>query len=76
MKHEFGLKNVTIVIDQTASEREKGVYYLRAIEHNSPLQAFGTPYEISTLLGQWLSNTLNKMSKNNCKTIKIEFSWE
>lgn len=76
MKEKFALKNVTIVIDQTPIEREKGWYYLRATNENSPLQAYGSPVEIGTRFGQWLSNTIDAMSKNDCKTIKIELKWE
>lgn len=76
MKEEFALKNVTIVIDQTPQEREKGLYYLRAINVDSPLQSYGTPQEIGERFGQWLSNTIAAMSKNDCKTIKMELSWE
>lgn len=73
---KFALKNVTIVIDQTPMEREKGLYYLRATNVNSPLQAFGTPEELGTRFGQWLSNTIAVMQKNDCKTIKIDMKWE
>lgn len=76
MKGKFALKNVTIVIDQTPMEREKGLYYLRATNENSPLQSYGTPQEIGERFGQWLSNTIAAMSKNDCKTIKIEMKWE
>lgn len=76
MKEEFALKNVTIVIDQTPKEREKGWYYLRSINENSPLQAYGSPVEIGTRFGQWLNNTIAAMAKNDCKMIKIEVKWE
>lgn len=73
---EFALKKVTIVIDQTAMERLKGLYYLRAIDFNSPLQSHGTAQEISERFSQWLSNTINAMDENNCKVIKMEITWK
>lgn len=76
MKDEFKLNNVTIVIDQTPMEREKGLYYLRATNKTSPLQAYGSPVEIGTRFGYWLSNTIAAMQKNDCKTIKIDLKWE
>ena len=76
MKDEFALKNVTIVIDQTPIEREKGLYYLRATNVNSPLQSYGTPQEIGERFGQWLSNTITAMPKNDCRTIKMELTWK
>ena len=76
MKDKFALKDVTIIIDQTPLEQKKGLYYLRAINENSPLQSYGTPQEIGERFGQWLSNTIAAMQKNDCKTIKIELKWE
>lgn len=76
MKDTFKLKNVTLVIDQTPMEQEKGVYYLRATNDNSPLQCYGTPEHIGNTFGQWLSNTIAAMDKNDCKIIKMELTWE
>lgn len=76
MKIKFGLKNVSLVIDQTPLEREKGCYYLRALAENSPLQCYGTPQEISERFGQWLNNTISVMEANNCKAIIMEIKWE
>ena len=76
MKDEFKLKSVSIVIDQTQLEREKGLFYLRAINVDSPLHSYGTPKEIGERFGQWLSNTLAAMQNNEYKTIKMELKWE
>lgn len=78
MKEKFALKNVTIVIDQYPKERKKGkgMYYLRATNNNSPLQAYGTPHELGCRFGQWLSNTIAAMDNNDCSTIKMELKWE
>lgn len=76
MKDKFALKNVSIHIDQTLIEREKGCYWLRSINPNSPVSAWGKPNEIGQLFGEWLGNTIAAMNKNNCKLIKIDMSWE
>lgn len=76
MKDEFKLKNVTIHIDQTLLEQEKGCYYLRAINPSSPVSCWGTPDHIGQTFGKWLSDTITAMEKNNCKLIKIDLSWE
>lgn len=76
MENEFKLKNVTIAIDQTPLEREKGIYWLRSINPDSPISAWGQPEEIGILFGKWLCNTIAAMEKNNCKCIKIDISWE
>lgn len=73
---KFALKKVTIVIDQTAMEHEKGLYYLRATDIDSPLQSYGTPQEIGERMGQWISNTIAAMNENKCKVIKMEITWE
>ena len=76
MKDTFKLNNVTIHIDQTPSEREKGAYWLRSINPESPISAWGKPEEIGKLFGEWLSRTIAAMEKNNCSLIKIDLSWE
>lgn len=76
MKDEFKLKNVTIVIDQTPTERQRGKYYLRATNMNSPLEILGTSGEVSEIFSQWLYNTMNAMGRNNCSKIKMELTWE
>ena len=73
---KFELKEVTLVLDQTPNEREKGLYYLRAVEVNSPLQLLGTPKEISDMFSRWLCNTIEEMNNNNCNTIKLVMSWK
>lgn len=73
---KFALKKVTIVIDQTKMEREKGLYYLRAIDFNSPLQSHGTPQKISEIFAKWLSNTIAAMNQNDCKLIEMEITWK
>lgn len=73
---KFALKKVTIVIDQTKMERERGLYYLRATDIHSPLQSHGTPQKISKNFGQWLSNTIAAMNENECKVIKMEITWK
>ena len=76
MEDKFKLKNVTIHIDQTPLEREKGAYWLRSINPESPISAWGKPEEIGQLFGTWLSKTIAAMEKNNCKLIKMDISWE
>ena len=76
MKDKFELKNVTVVIDQTPLEAKKSLYYLRATTQRSPLEIQGTPKEIGTMFGQWVTNTIAAMSKNNCTKIKINMRWE
>lgn len=76
MKDTFKLNNVTIHIDQSPSERAKGAYWLRSINPESPISAWGRPEEIGMLFGEWLSRTIAAMEKNNCSLIKIDLSWE
>ena len=76
MKDTFKLKHVTIIIDQSSLEREKGDYYLRATDPRNPISAWGKPEKIGQLFGIWLSNTIKVMNKNKCKLIKIHLSWE
>lgn len=76
MKDKFKLKNVTIHIDQSPSERVKGKYWLRSINPESPISAWGSPEEIGMLFGVWLSRTVAAMQNNNCSLIKIDLSWE
>ncbi len=76
MSKKFALKKVTIHIDQSQIEKEKGLYYLQATSDTSPLSFQGKPYEIGEAFGKWLGNTIAAMDINNCKLIKIDLSWE
>lgn len=76
MNNEFKLNDVTIIIDQTPLEKEKNCYYLRAEEFDSPLSSWGPADIVSNRFAQWLENTLNAMSVNDCSTIKMTISWK
>lgn len=78
MKDVFNLKKVTFVIDQSqkSTEHEKGLYYLRATNANSPVQIYGSPSQIGETFGQLLSNTIEAMEKNNCEVIEMELLWK
>lgn len=73
MNNKFELKNVTIVIDQNVKRFD--CYYLRA-DKNSPLSSAGSADEVSSLFAQWLTNTLNAMSANDCSKIVMKILWE
>lgn len=76
MTKTFDLKNVTIVIDQKPTDQKYGWYHLAATNPNSPIRICDTPKQIGEYFGNWLSNTIERMEENHCKTIKMELTWE
>ena len=73
MNNKFELKEVKIVIDNF--KHEMNCFYLRA-DNNSPLSSKGSADEVSSLFAQWLTNTLNAMTANDCKKIVMTISWK